>query len=883
MPRLLTITAFVVWGVSSTSARSEERVTERPLTFEADIRPILKAHCFQCHGEEADVEGNLDLRLVRLMVAGGDSGAALVAGKPDESLLIKRISSKEMPPGEKKLAADEIALMRRWIEQGGRTARPEPQNVAHAEFTDEERAFWSFQSITSPVIPQVRATARVRTPIDAFLLERLEREQLGFSPEADRATLIRRACFDLWGLPPAPERVAEFVADQRPDAWERLIDELLESPYYGERWGRHWLDIAGYADSDGYGDKDLERAHAYRYRDYVIRAFNDDKPFDQFIQEQLAGDELIASPLHDVSPTDAERLIATGFLRMGPDGTGDTSIDDQPLARQEVLTETIKIVSTALLGLSVGCAQCHNHRYDPISHEDYFRLRALFEPAYNPDPKAWRTPEQRLVSLWTAEERERAADVESRLRELAAERDRELKQQWTPLFEQTIAALPEEVRESVGEIARQAAFGPPVTDKTAIARQQEVFKKHPTLKFTSGAVAALDKKRYEEEQKAYEAAVAAIKAESPQPNLAHALTEVPGVVPRTHLFLRGDFKQPAHEVPPGELSILVGDDRQIVPVNDPQLPTSGRRLAYARHLTSGEHPLLTRVLVNRFWMHHFGRGIVATPADFGFQGDPPTHPELLDWLASEFVRGGWSLKKFHRLVMTSTAYRQRSLRTDQLEQRDGENRLLGRMNVRRLEAEVIRDAILAVAGRLNDARFGPPLPVVVNPSREVVIGAGTKGRDHRVVPLEDNQANRRSVYIQVRRSMPLGMLEAFDAPLPTPNCEQRDTSTVAPQSLLLMNNEFVIEQSEHFARRVINEAGDDPSSRIRRAWNLALGIEPTETQISRAVDYLETQHHNFATRPRTDPQALFTNHPAGQALASFCQFLFSSNAFLYVD
>jgi len=866
--------AMFAWHVSA--AFSADASTT---TFETHVRPILKAHCFQCHGEESELQGNLDLRLVRLMATGGDSGPALTPGKSDDSLLVARIASGEMPPGKTRLSADDTATIRRWIEQGAKTARPEPQSVAQAEFTEEERNFWSFQPVRRPATPQVRHAAQVSTPIDAFLLERLEQVRLGFSPAADRTTLVRRAYLDLWGLPPTPEQVDAFVADVRPDAWERLIDVLLASPHYGERWGRHWLDVAGYADSDGYGDKDIERPHAYRYRDYVIRSFNDDKPFDVFVQEQLAGDELAAQPLDEPSEADVDRLVATGFLRMCPDGTGDAEVD-QAVARQEVIAETIKIVSTSLLGLSVGCAQCHSHRFDPITHVDYYRLRALFEPAY--DAAAWRTPSERLVSLWNAEERRRAGAIDKKLAELAVERDRSIRRQLAPLLEEKLAALPAAVRESIGQEARAAVLERPALTPASDA-QKALFKKYPSLKLSESDVRRKNSQKFAEELKAYEARVAEIKAEGPAPNLAHALTEVPGRVPTTHLFLRGDFNQPAQEVKPGELSILTPDARTSVPVDDPKLPTSGRRLAYARHLTDGRHPLTARVLVNRIWLHHFGRGIVATPADFGAQGEPPTHPKLLDWLADELVRNGWRIKPLHKLIMTSTAYRQSALRTERLDRIDPENHLLGRASVRRLDAETIRDSILTVAGTLNETMYGPPLPVAPDGVGQVVIGVKVASRDGRVNKLKGNDGNRRSIYVQARRSMPLAMLEAFDAPTMSPNCETRSTSTVAPQSLLLMNNDFIVEQSERFAERVIGDAGDDAEARIRRAWRLALSTEPTESQQVRAARFLAEQETRFAARPREDARARFAEDAAGQALASFCQFLISTNAFLYVD
>lgn len=874
MPRILTTSLFlgVAWLNSLLSAAP-------PPSFEAHVRPILKAHCFQCHGEEGEPQGGLDLRLVRLMVRGGDSGAALVSGNAAGSLIVERVASGEMPPGKTKLSAEEVELIRRWVNDGARTARPEPANVDQAEFTAEERAFWSFQPIIARPAPEVKNQALARTPIDNFVLHRLEAEGLSFSLAADPATLVRRAYFDLWGLPPTPEQIDAFLADARPDSWERLLDALLASPHYGERWGRHWLDVAGYADSDGYGDKDIERPFAYRYRDYVIRSFNEDKPFDLFIQEQLAGDELSAASYGRFGPEDADRLIATGFLRMGPDGTGDAEAE-QDVARHDVLVETVKIVSTSLLGLSVGCAQCHNHRFDPISHVDYHRLRAVFEPAYN--VSAWRKPEERTVALQTPEERRALEEVEAKLAALAQERDAALRRRMAPLLEARIAELPAAVREEVGEAARKAVLERPAGVKPT-DEQAALLRKYPRLRVTESDVRRSDPKGYAEELKAYETKVAELKATGPTRFLVSALTEVPGATPKSHLFRRGDFRQPAQEVAPGELSILVPDGGAVVPSDDPSLPTSGRRLAYARHLTDGAHPLTARVLANRFWLHHFGRGLVGTPAEFGVQGERPTHPELLDWLAAHFMRGGWSLKSMHKQILMSSVYRQASRRNAVVDQADPDNRLLSRANVRRLEAEAVRDAMLSVAGSLNVKMHGPPLPVSPDGVGQVVLGVPAASRDGRVIPLKSNEDSRRSVYIQMRRSLPLGMLETFDAPSMTPNCEVRTSSTVAPQALLLMNNDEVLTIARRFAARVMRDAGSDEREQVRRAWRLALGASPTPLEVDRAVRFLGEQKSRFAARAPAAGKSDSPDDPPRLALATFCQFLISSNAFLYVD
>ncbi len=822
------------------------------------------------------------MRLVRLLVAGGDSGTALVAGKSRDSYLIERLESGEMPPGEKKISAKELRVIRDWIDQGARTARPEPANADQLAFTDEERAFWSFQPVVTPPVPKVKAADRVRTPIDTFVLARLEREGFSFSPDADKRTLIRRAYFDLLGLPPSPKDVDAFLADDDPQAWSRLLDRLLASEHYGERWARHWLDVAGYADSDGYSEKDRVRESAWKYRDYVIRSLNTDKPFDQFLVEQLAGDELVAHPYGNLSDADKDRLIATGFLRNGPDGTGDRAVN-QDVARNEVVADTINIVSTSLLGLSVGCARCHSHRFDPITHVDYHRIRAIFEPAY--DWKNWLSPEDRRLSLWSGEERQLAEDVDAELAQAADERNEQLKQHRSDVLDIELSKMPADVQ-AQADVIRDAVLNRSTRDRTP--EQAALLKKYPKLNVGIGTLAQAYKERYYKELNEYNERVAQITARRPKDNFVRALFETPGKVPVTHLFRRGSHTQPAEEVSPGELAVLTRGDASAVPANNAKLETTGRRLAYARHLTSGQHPLTARVLVNRIWLHHFGRGIVGTPSDFGSQGERPTHPELLDWLADHFVKNGWRLKAFHKLLMMSTVYRQSSKRIDAFDAVDPDNRLLGRMNLRRLDAETIRDTVLAVSGNLKRELYGPPMPVTVDGVGQVVIGTPKNDREGRVIALKGDAAFRRSIYVQARRTLKHGMLDAFDAPTMTPNCEQRNSSTVASQSLLFMNNVVMLKQSEIFAERVVEDAGDDGSAQIRRAWRLALASDPTAKQMERSVAFLALQKKFIAQRirgltPEEAKEIRFTDQPEKQALATFCQFLLSNNAFLYVD
>jgi mono/diheme cytochrome c family protein len=845
-------------------------------TYEQHVRPLLKAHCFDCHGEGEKLKGKLDLRLRRLILQGGRSGPAAVPGKPDDSPLYQRVAAGEMPPGKTKLTPAEVALIGRWIAAGAPATHPEPEQVgAGPLLTPEERGFWSFQPIRRPDVPRAGPSGLARTPVDAFLLARLQQRGLSFAPEADRRTLIRRLTFDLTGLPPTPEEVDAFLADPAPDAYERLVDGLLASPRYGERWGRHWLDVAGYADSEGYANEDAVRPDAWKYRDYVIRSLNADKPFDQFVREQIAGDEMVRPPYGNLGPDDLDKLIATGFLRMAPDGTGSAGVDPK-LARNQVLADTVQVVSTGLLGLTVGCAQCHNHRYDPIPQTDYYRLRALLEPAY--DPANWRPPAAREVSLYTDADREKVKQVEAEAAKIDQERLRKQQEYIDRTFEAELKKLPEDERQAV-----RAAHDTPAVKQTP--EQKRLLKEHPSVNVTAGSLYLYDAKAAVD-LKACADRAAAVRATKPVEEFVRALTEVPGKVPVTHLFHRGDPDQPGEAVAPGGLTVLDAWDPLPPPAASP-LPSTGRRLAFAQWLTDGKHPLTARVLVNRVWMHHFGKGIVATPGDFGALGDRPSHPELLDWLADDFMAHGWRLKRLHRLIVTSAAYRQASRRDADKERLDPDNRLLGHMPVRRLDAEALRDALLAVSGKLNPKVGGPPVPVKLDEVGQAVLGIDTNdtaGRPTGKVISLNGEDYRRSVYVQMRRSRPLAFLDAFDEPVMAPNCPARPSATVTPQALMLMNSPFILGHARDFAGRVRREAGAESRAQVLHAWRLAFGRAPAEAEVKDALTFLAAQAEQFrAHPPAPDPKSAGKPDPQEEALESWCQALLSANEFLYVD
>ena len=869
--RLLLVAITIVSSTGSCFADDEAP------RFETHVRSILKKHCWQCHGEEAEAEGGLDLRLVRFMKAGGESGAAIVPGSADKSLLMQRLRDGEMPPDPgKQLTTSELETIEEWITDGAKTLRPEPETIDASTFiTEEERSHWSFQPIERPSVPSVKTAEQVANPIDAFLLAKLEGHGFTFSPRAKSHTLIRRLYVTLHGLPPSPESVATFEIDKTRESYERLVDTLLNSSKYGERWARHWLDVAGYADSEGYNDADQERPDSWRYRDYVIRSLNNDKPFDQFIREQLAGDELISSPMNNLSAVDAELLAATGFLRMAPDGTGG-AVPDANVARNETIADTIKIVSSALMGMTVGCAQCHDHRYDPISQADYYAFRAIFEPAF--DWKKWRSPTQRRISMYTDEDRSKAAAIESEAKKLDAERLAQQTKFIDSTFEKQLAKLPADIH----DLARSTHK---TTEKKRTPDQKKLFKKHPSLNVTAGSLYLYDKKAADElaamARKAKE-----LRATKPKQEYIRALTEVPGSSPDTFLFYRGDHEQPKQKLSPAGLTV-VSDVCDVPDITDDEttLKTSGRRLALAERLTNPRHPLTARVIVNRIWMHHFGRGLVTSPADFGILGQPPTHPKLLDWLAAEFMESGWSVKHIHRLILNSNAWQQQLRVNDRLEKIDPDNELYGGARLLRLDAEVIRDCMLSITGKLNSSQFGPAVPVMADRVGRFVVGKENlnAGRPGAVIDMKGEEF-RRSIYIQVRRSRPLSVLDTFDRPAMAPNCDLRRPSTTSTQSLLMINSDLVLEYSRHMADRLTKET-NETNEQIHRAWKLVYGRRPEHSEMDTALHFLSQQTQVFQSQSAYQPNEKSPPKRTAEqeSLSVLCQMLLSSNEFLYLD
>ncbi len=909
------VAAIRAWiNAGAVSSSQEEVAASTQELTQHDIIPIMLLRCTACHGLRRQ-EAGLDLRTKASMLKGGQSGPAVISGKPEESLLIRRIRSGEMPPKKtmltvsvKPITAAETDKVARWIAQGAPEGHVVP-DVAGAEpdalVADKDRQFWAFQPPGQVQVPSVRNVDRVRNSIDGFILSKLEEKSLTLSPEADRLTLMRRAYFDLTGLPPEPGEVEQFLADRDSDAYENLVDRLLASPRYGERWGRYWLDLAGYADSEGGKlSADHPRPYAYRYRDYVIRSINADKPYDQFLLEQIAGDELVDyenAPV--VTQEMMDNLIATGFLRMGPDSTSEREVNFAE-DRLDVISDEIDVLSSGVMGLTIKCAKCHSHKYDPIPQRDYYRLAAIFKGAY--DEHDWLmplhggdggkvmprrylpyiTPGTTPIQILEQEEEREAKnrDLERQIGVLKAALEQEAEPFKKKLLDQKLAEFPPTLREDL-----QNALAVPPDKRNQVQKYlaekfEKILKVEPAeLKY---ADAAYQKKAEEIEKQMKLLEVRKI----PEPKI-QALWDR-GVPSPTYILRRGDSASFGRLVGPGVPSALT--DGKTPFESSPPWPgakKTGRRLAMARWLMRPDHPLTARVMVNRIWMHHFGVGIVKTPANFGSTGARPTHPELLDWLATEFVRQGWSLKTMHRLMMTSTVYRQSSTVSPILEKLDPENQLLSRMPLKRMEAEALYDSLLLISGRLDETRYGVPQPVLVR-------------EDGLVTPIETENGWRRGIYVAQRRTEVPTVLENFDLPPMSPNCVERNVSTVAPQALNLLNNEMIQQLAGFFAERVKKEAGSDPQKQIERAYWIALSRPPSEEERRTCLEVLnqlgqsasvsakfgaDTRVAAVAASNANDsvsyrrPGPIQNQGPTLPPLKKLCHVLINSAAFLYID
>jgi hypothetical protein len=781
-----------------------EPTPEQVRHFETSVRPLLVEQCQKCHGEKKQFAGlRLDSRAA--ILAGGDAGAAIVPGKPAESLLIRAVRQVDddlkMPP-KSKLTDRQITDLVRWVEMGA----PFPV-ASKSGGASRDPNHWAFQPPSDPSAPAVKNAAWPKSPLDNFILAKLEAAGLSPAAPADRRTLIRRVTFDLTGLPPTPAEIEAFVADDRPNTFADLVDRLLASPAYGERWGRHWLDVARYADSNGL-DENVAHGNAWRYRDYVVAAFNGDKPYDRFLLEQLAGDLL---PAVDEAQRH-ELLIATGFLGIGPKVLAEV---DEAKMQMDIVDEQIDTVGRELLGLTLGCARCHDHKFDPIDTADYYGLAGIF--------KSTRTMENfKKVARWhenvLASSETKAMQAEHEARVTA-------KRQAVEAF---VAKADDEARKSIPEGTK-----PPQKLETLYSEE-----KKGELKRLRDELAQLEKN---------------------PPELPAAMGTTEDKVSDEAIHIRGNPLKLGDVVPRHVPAVLRGPAAVAFSATE-----SGRR-ELAGWLIDRHHPLTTRVLVNRVWRWHFGKGLVGTPDNFGLLGEAPSHPELLDWLALRFIDGGWSIKSLHRLILNSATYQQGSTPAAESAAYDPENRLFGRADVRRLEAEAVRDALLAVSGQL-DTTMGGTLLTVKNRSYFF---------DHTSKDLTDYTSRRRSLYLPVVRNNLYDVFQLLDAPdAAIPNGD-RATTTVAPQALLMLNSDFVMQCASEFAGRLLSGPGDD-DSRMQRLYAIACGRAATAEELAANRKYLADLEHSL---PAGEPDA---GRRQRQAWNILCHTIVAANEFMYV-
>ncbi|MBI1895353.1 MAG: DUF1553 domain-containing protein [Acidobacteria bacterium] len=718
-------------------------------------------------------------------------------------------------------------------------------------FTPAQTKHWAFQKIKTVEPPAVKEAGWVKNPIDSFIAAKLESRGVRPNPPADKITLLRRVTFDLTGLPPTPDEVDAFVADTTPKAFEKVVDRLLASPRYGERWARHWLDLARYAESEGF-KSDETRPNAWRYRDYVIKSFNDNKPYDRFVKEQIAGDELW--------PDDPDARIATAFLRHYPDESNARNLMQR---RQEILDDVTDTTALTFMGLTYGCARCHNHKYDPILQADYYRLQAFFANTAAADE----------IALWPAEKarahREALAVWEEKTKPIREEMAALLEPHKQKVLKEFVDKYPAEI---------QAILSKSPAERNPYEWQM-YYKAKPYLVVDDNDAA----RRLKGEQKQrYEALKADLKkfddinpGEAP---MGIGMRDISASAPATHILSGGVYSNPTVEVQPGFLTLLDPNPAKIAP--PPGLNSTGRRTALAAWLTDPSNPLTARVTVNRLWHYHFGQGIVATPSDFGLMGQRPSHPELLDWLATEFVRSGWDIKRLHKLIVTSNTYQQSSAHNEVSAKEDGRNRLFWKFPRQRLEGEVIRDSALHVSGMLNTAMGGPSV------MPELPDGMPTPRGGWKVSPAEER--NRRSVYIFVRRNARYPLLEAFDMPDTHESCGRRNVTITAPQALSLLNDKISMEWAEGFARRVLASTGNDVNRQVETAYRLAYSRRPDGAEKDTILTFFANHEQIIGERfAKGEKVALSGSLPEGAhpvhaaALVDFCHMLLNSNEFVY--
>jgi hypothetical protein len=831
-----------------------------------------------CHG--ASQMSGLDIRTRDTLLHGGKRGSSVIPGNPQGSLLYQAMAHQgelKMPLGSKSpLPVEELEIIKKWIQEGAAwpsdyvaAKRPEPN-------------WWSFKKLRRPAVPTLKPDQPAANPIDAFIFAKLKEKGLKPAPPADKVTLVRRAYFDLIGLPPTPEQVSRFVQDSSPDAWAKLIDTLLASPQYGERWARHWLDVVRYADSAGY-EGDVYYPNAWRYRDYVIKSFNDDKPYDRFVQEQVAGDELWPDDLglkglYGVPPEKLEHLearVGTELYTFGPEI--QESHQDYVKLRYERLTDAVDTTGSAFLGLTLKCARCHDHKFDPLSQKDYYRLQAVFAgstPVQVPVVTGMSTTHRDenyhyLIALDEARIAYRLLEKKVKDRVIQSE-----KASFSP--------------------AAVKAFETPSAERTPAQAElaAPVDKAYSQIKVEDNLTAA-ERPRYDSLMQRLAKAV----LEFPEKDDSHKVRydgffDVPSatvlrdfpveMVPDTYVYGRGDMSRPLTKANPGLPGALLDNQDP----SDLAMGPGGPRFReqFALWLTKPDHPLTARVMVNRIWQGHFGRGLVATENDFGHQGQPPSHPELLDWLATEFVRQNWSIKAMHRLIMLSKTYQLTSRFVNPANSRiDPENVYIWRMNRRRLEGEEIWDAIHTSAGDLNLRMYGRPIMPPISKPELIAL----RRPEEWVTPGDPQEANRRGIYVLVRRNFSFPLFDRFDMPVNAESCPRRDVTTVAPQVLWTLNNQIAFDQAQRLAARLVKEAGDNPTAWIDKAWRITLARAPTEQEKREALAMMQklaTQGSGKQDLKDPVPEEFAKIGPArGEALTKLCLAIFNLDEFIYVD
>lgn len=841
-----TIRSWIAGGAEFGDA--PEALTKAP-PHQHQVIPVMLLRCAACHGAQRQ-DGGLDLRTPASMRKGGASGPAFVPGNPDASRMIQRIESEACPPQElllkffvKRPPSNEVALLREWIAAGAPELDIQP-DIATTEpdplVSDEDRKHWAFQAPERPT---------TGNSVDDFIGAKLVEAGLDFAPEATRDTLIRRAFLDLTGLPPSPEEWQYWKDHPDEDWFSELVDRLLDSPHYGERWGRIWLDVAGYSDSEGGLESDPVRETAWKYRDYVVKAFNEDKPYDRFLLEQIAGDELIdQAKAAKVTDEMVENLVATGFLRMGVDQTGSRTMnfaDD----RLGVIYDSIKVLGSGVMGLTLECARCHTHKYDPIPQRDYFRLKAVFQGAL--DEHDWLSFKDRSLEVATPDQLERVSltnpplenEITSLEKKLTAT-DAAAKRELMRLHYPGISA--EDEKETL--VALKKAANVRTLHQAQLVEKYRIANLVPDAEQPAAVLAS--RRNLAELETRIERLSSTLE---PTPEI-RALWDRGDPSP-TYVLRRGEYDKPARLVGPGVLSALTDGKTPFIatPPFPDGTPKTGRRLAFAKWLTEPEHPLTARVMVNRIWHHHFGSGIVRSLENFGHQGARPTNQELLDWLAVEFVESGWSIKEMHRTIMNSRTYRQSSVVDDERLAKDPENLLFSRMNLRRLDAETLHDSLLAISGRLDERAGGFPDPVSIDRDGLVLVKPQADGRW------------RRSLYALHRRTEMPTMLETFDYPDMGPNCVERSVSTVSPQALYLLNNARVRELATSLAARVAES--DDP---IEAVYPIVFGRLPTAEEHTAGREALRALEREWSG-------------DKARALETYCHTLLNSAAFVYLD